>query len=46
VGAAAAADGRTGPSAMGGVVKAVRGRVGPTTDGGKVAALVKAALVS
>ena len=42
--AAAAAEGRTGTSAMGGVVKAVRARVGPTTDGGKVAALVKAAL--
>jgi uncharacterized protein len=42
--AAAAAEGRTGPPAMGGVVKAVRARVGPSTDGGKVAALVKAAL--
>lgn len=42
--AAAAAQGRTGMAAMGGVVKAVRERVGQQASGGDVAAVVKARL--
>ena len=42
--AAAAAQGRTGMAAMGGVVKAVRERVGQQASGGEVAAAVKARL--
>ncbi len=42
--AAAAADGVTGPKAMGLVIKAVREQAGPAADGGAIAALVKAAL--
>lgn len=42
--ARAAADGASGPKAMGAVVKAVRGRVGSGADGARIAALVKAAL--
>ena len=42
--ARAAADGQTGPKAMGGVIKAVRARAGATADGGAIAAAVKAAL--
>lgn len=42
--ARAAAEGNTGPKAMGIVVKAVRARAGAAVDGGKVAALVKAIL--
>lgn len=42
--AAAAAHGRTGPAAMGVVVKAVRERVGQQASGGDVAAAVKARL--
>jgi len=40
----AAADGNTGPKAMGLVVKAVRARAGSGVDGGKVATMVKSAL--
>jgi uncharacterized protein YqeY len=42
--AAAAAEGNTGPKAMGSVIKAVRDQAGPSADGGKIAAMVKAAL--
>jgi len=42
--AAAAAAGRSGPNAMGQVVKAVRAKVGAGADGSQIAALVKAAL--
>ena len=42
--ARAAADGQTGPKAMGAVIKAVRARAGATADGGAIAAAVKAAL--
>jgi uncharacterized protein YqeY len=42
--AAAAAQGRTGMAAMGGVVKAVRERVGQQASGGDVAAAVRARL--
>jgi uncharacterized protein YqeY len=42
--AAAAAQGVTGPKAMGQVVKAVRAKAGPAADGAAIAALVKAAL--
>lgn len=42
--AAAAAEGATGPKAMGQVVKAVRQAAGPAADGAQIAALVKAAL--
>lgn len=42
--AKAAANGATGPKAMGGVIKAVRERVGASADGSAIAAAVKAAL--
>ncbi|HWL41946.1 MAG TPA: GatB/YqeY domain-containing protein [Ilumatobacter sp.] len=42
--AAAAADGVSGPKAMGQVIKAVREQAGPAADGAAIAALVKAAL--
>ena len=42
--ARAAAEGQTGPKAMGGVIKAVRAKAGATADGGAIAAAVKAAL--
>jgi uncharacterized protein YqeY len=42
--AQAAADGQTGPRALGGVIKLVRELVGPRADGGRIAAAVKAAL--
>lgn len=42
--AAAAAEGHTGPKAMGVVIKAVREQAGAGADGAKIAALVKAAL--
>ncbi|MFZ9108546.1 MAG: GatB/YqeY domain-containing protein, partial [Ilumatobacteraceae bacterium] len=42
--AAAAAQGATGPKAMGQVVKAVRTRVGSSADGAAIAGLVKKAL--
>ena len=42
--ARAAADGQSGPKAMGAVIKAVRARAGATADGGAIAAAVKAAL--
>jgi uncharacterized protein len=42
--ARAAADGATGPKAMGVVIKAVRARVGNNASGGRVADAVKAAL--
>jgi uncharacterized protein YqeY len=42
--AVAAADGNTGPKAMGTVIKAVREQAGPSADGAKIAAMVKAAL--
>jgi uncharacterized protein YqeY len=42
--AAAAADGHSGPKAMGVIVKAVREQVGDQADGGRIAAAVKAAL--
>ena len=42
--AAAAAEGTTGPKAMGSVIKAVREQAGPSADGAKIAAMVKAAL--
>lgn len=42
--AQAAAEGTTGPKAMGAVVKAVRAQAGASADGSKIAALVKAAL--
>jgi uncharacterized protein YqeY len=40
----AAAEGATGPKAMGAVIKAVRARVGNDASGGRVADAVKAAL--
>jgi len=40
----AAAEGATGPKAMGTVIKAVRARVGTNASGGRVADAVKAAL--
>lgn len=43
--AAVAADGVTGPAAMGAVMKVVTPRTRGRADGGRVAALVKAALV-
>ncbi|MEZ5215804.1 MAG: GatB/YqeY domain-containing protein [Ilumatobacteraceae bacterium] len=43
--AEAAANGATGPKAMGGVIKAVREQVGDRADGGRISAMVKAALV-
>ncbi len=39
--AAAAAEGATGPKAMGQVIKAVREAAGPSADGGRIASLVK-----
>ena len=42
--AAAAADGITGPKAMGQVIKSVREQAGAGADGAAIAALVKAAL--
>lgn len=42
--AAAAADGKTGPSAMGAVMKTLQPQVRGRADGGAVAAMVKAAL--
>ena len=42
--ATAAAQGATGPKAMGQVVKAVRAQAGPAADGATIAALVKSAL--
>jgi uncharacterized protein YqeY len=42
--AKAAANGQTGPKAMGGVIKAVRERVGASADGSAIAAAVKSAL--
>lgn len=42
--ASAAADGHTGPKAMGVVIKAVREQAGAGADGAKIAALVKSAL--
>jgi hypothetical protein len=42
--AAAAAEGTTGPKAMGSVIKSVREQAGPSADGAKIAAMVKAAL--
>jgi uncharacterized protein YqeY len=42
--ARAAAEGQTGPKAMGGVIMAVRARAGATADGAAIAAAVKAAL--
>jgi len=42
--AKAAANGQTGPKAMGGVIKAVRERVGAGADGSAIAAAVKSAL--
>lgn len=42
--ARAAAQGVTGPKAMGQVVKAVRSRAGAGADGARIAALVKSAL--
>ncbi|MFZ9919428.1 MAG: hypothetical protein ACO3GC_07800 [Ilumatobacteraceae bacterium] len=42
--AVAAAQGATGPKAMGQVVKAVRTRVGSSADGAAIAGLVKKAL--
>ncbi len=42
--ARAAAQGATGPKAMGQVVKAVRSRAGAGADGARIAALVKSAL--
>lgn len=42
--ARAAANGASGPKAMGGVIKAVRERVGASADGSAIAAAVKAAL--
>ena len=42
--AAAAAEGHTGPKAMGVVIKAVREQAGAGADGAKIAALVKSAL--
>jgi uncharacterized protein YqeY len=42
--ARAAADGASGPKAMGPVVKAVRDRVGSGADGARIAALVRSAL--
>lgn len=44
--AAAAADGASGPRAMGQVIKAVRARVGQQAGGGRVAEAVKAALTT
>ena len=40
----AAANGQTGPKAMGGVIKAVKERVGASADGSAIAAAVKSAL--
>jgi uncharacterized protein YqeY len=40
----AAANGQTGPKAMGGVIKAVKDRVGASADGSAIASAVKAAL--
>ena len=40
----AAANGQTGPKAMGGVIKAVKDRVGASADGSAIAAAVKSAL--
>jgi uncharacterized protein YqeY len=40
----AAANGQTGPKAMGGVIKAVKERVGASADGSAIASAVKAAL--
>jgi uncharacterized protein len=40
----AAAQGQTGPKAMGAVMKAAKERLGSSVDGGRVAAAVKAAL--
>jgi uncharacterized protein YqeY len=42
--AIAAANGQTGPKAMGGVIKAVKDRVGASADGSAIASAVKAAL--
>jgi uncharacterized protein YqeY len=42
--AAAAAEGNTGPKAMGTVIRAVREQAGASADGAKIAALVKAAV--
>jgi uncharacterized protein YqeY len=44
--ARAAADGVTGPKAMGAVVKAVRARVGTNAAGGRIADAVKTALAA
>ena len=42
--AKAAANGQTGPKAMGGVIKAVKERVGASADGAAIASAVKSAL--
>lgn len=42
--AIAAANGASGPKAMGAVIKAVRDRIGDGADGGRIAAAVKAAV--
>ncbi len=44
--AAAAAEGKTGPSAMGAVMKTLQSKVRGRADGGAVAAMVKTALAS
>ena len=44
--AAVAAEGATGPKAMGQVIKLVREQAGAGADGAQIAALVKAALAS
>jgi hypothetical protein len=42
--ARAAADGATGPRALGVVIKAVRGRLGPQADGARIAQAVRTVL--